>query len=365
MTETMTRRQRVLAALDRKQPDRVPALGRTDMPAVKWSGHTILDCFRDEDVYVRAQLMSMEEWGVEVAWGGGVAGIPFERALGQKIIESETNAVSPAEPLINSLADLEALPAHPNVKDSRWYRYMASINAKLRKAIGDDACVITSVPSPFRCACLLRGPDNVYVDMYENPDLVKRLIDYCVRPVTELAEMVADAGADAVFAAAPVASRNMISRQHYLEFVHDMHKTVFADWKTRVGVRVVHHTCGDWSDRLDLVAEEAPTCIQIADEPTSKMPLDQTKALVDNRVSIMGNLKCTGPMMFGTPEDVEQECIESIRKGALGGGFLLSSDCGLAWDTPIENIKAILRATKKYGVYPQLTNAGPQPAAAL
>ncbi len=361
MADTMTRKERVLTAMRRQQPDRVPAVLRTNYPAVRISGHTVLDCFKDEDVYVRAQLDATEKLDVEIVWASGFAENIFERALGQKMIWSEIEAAAPAEPLINSPADLDALPARPNVKDNWWYRFVTSIVGKLRKAAGDDVAVVPTVVSPFRAACLLRGAENLYVDMYEDPDFVRRLVDYCVQPMTDLAEMVAEAGADACLTAAPVASRNMISRKHYLEFVHAMHEAVFADWEQRIGLPVIWHICGDWSDRLDLAAAEHASCINIADESASKLSLDRTKELVGSQVSIMGNLKCTGALLFGTPEEVEQECVEAIQRGAAGGGFLLSSDCGMSWHTPAENIKAVAMAVRTYGVYPRLAAAGSAP----
>jgi uroporphyrinogen decarboxylase len=54
----------------------------------------------------------------------------------------------------------------------------------------------------------------------------------------------------------------------------------------------------------------------------------------------------------GTPEDVEAECREMIRKAAPGGGFILSASGCLSEGTPFENIEAMVQSAKVYGRYP-------------
>ncbi len=339
----MTRKQRVLTALKRGQPDRVPATPRTVWSGIKYIGRTVRDCYRDEDVYVRSQVACVEDLGVEAAWV--IAGhMPLERCLGLKMLDSEDDPASPVEPLIGSMDDVLALPKNPNVKDDPNLRYVASIVSKLRQALGDDVPVIGEVSSPFRCACMLRGTQSLFLDMYEEPDLVKRLVEYCVQPLTDLAQMLLEAGADLTQTHCPVASREMISRKHYLEFVHPVHQALYSDWEQRIGLPVLFHICGDWNDRLDLVAEEGVSSVHI-----DRTDLARAKELFGPRVSIMGNVPSTDVMLLGTPEDVERESAACIAKGGPGGGYLLGADCLLARDTPAENVKAMVRAAERFG----------------
>lgn len=341
----MTRKERVLTALKQGQPDRVPAAPRTVWSGIKYIGRTVRDCYQDEDVYVDSQVACVEELGVEAAWL--IAGhMPLERSLGVKMLETEDDPASPLEPLINSIDDVLALRKSPNVKGDPNFRYVTSIVSKLRKALGDHVPIIGEVSSPFRCACMLRGTQNLFIDMYEQPDLVKRLVDYCVQPLTELAQMLLEAGADLTQTHCPVASREMISRKHYLEFVHPVHQALYADWEQRIGLPVLFHICGDWNDRLDLVADEGVSGVHI-----DRTDLVRAKELFGDRVSIMGNVPSTDVMLLGTPEDVERASVECMTKGGPGGGYLLGADCLLARDTPAENVRAMVRAAERYRVY--------------
>jgi MtaA/CmuA family methyltransferase len=191
---------------------------------------------------------------------------------------------------------------------------------------------------------MLRGTQNLFLDMYEQPDLVKRLVEYCVEPLTDLVQMLLEAGADLTQTHCPVASREMISRKHYLEFVHPVHQALYSDWEQRIGLPVLFHICGDWNDRLDLVAEEGVSGVHI-----DRTDLARAKELFGPRVSIMGNVPSTDVMLLGTPEDVERESAACIATGGPGGGYLLGADCLLARDTPAENVKAMVRAAERSG----------------
>lgn len=92
----MTPKQRVLTALKRGQPDRVPATPRTVWSGIKYIGRTVQDCYRDEDVYVHSQVACVEDLGVEAAWV--IAGhMPLERCLGLKMLDSADDPASPVE----------------------------------------------------------------------------------------------------------------------------------------------------------------------------------------------------------------------------------------------------------------------------
>jgi uroporphyrinogen-III decarboxylase len=57
-------------------------------------------------------------------------------------------------------------------------------------------------------------------------------------------------------------------------------------------------------------------------------------------------------MVTGTPDDVMRETLECLKKGAPGGGYVLSTDHSLHDDIPLENVIALIDMVKKYGKYP-------------
>jgi uroporphyrinogen-III decarboxylase len=64
----------------------------------------------------------------------------------------------------------------------------------------------------------------------------------------------------------------------------------------------------------------------------------------------MGNVPAS-LLSFGTPEQVEAHCKKLIEVVGEGGGFILANACSLPYDARVENVKAMIRASEKYGVY--------------
>jgi uroporphyrinogen-III decarboxylase len=49
---------------------------------------------------------------------------------------------------------------------------------------------------------------------------------------------------------------------------------------------------------------------------------------------------------------VIRETIECLKKGAAGGGYMLSTDHSLHDGIPLENALALIETVKSYGTYP-------------
>ncbi len=85
--------------------------------------------------------------------------------------------------------------------------------------------------------------------------------------------------------------------------------------------------------------------------PSGDVDLAETKQRFGDRVALKGNLLTSGNLLHGTPENVEQEVIETLKAAGTGGGFILSSGDQVGGNTPLENLQAMIAAGKKYGRY--------------
>ncbi|MBI2315864.1 MAG: uroporphyrinogen decarboxylase family protein [Betaproteobacteria bacterium] len=341
----MTSRERLYTAMALKEPDRVPILPNTRAFGVHDLGYTLEDCFKDGKKYVRSQVRMVTDYANDAVWS--MYEMPVERALGQKMSTPSDDQPSPLAPLLNSPEDLANLPKNLVLKGKGWTDYLLDITKGLKKSVGDEVPVMGFVPSPFRQACILRGTENLYMDMYENPGFVKELLEYLIEPSNQFVELQAEVGADIIFCGCPVAGRSCISREFYEEFVHPNHVEVFDYWKNTLDLKILFHPCGDWSDRFDLVVEEAPDIIHV-----DKIDLAWLKKAYGGKVCINGKVGTTSTLLLGTPEQVKQEAKECIAKAAAGGGFALGADCGVPRDTPAANMHAMTEAVMEAGSYP-------------
>jgi uroporphyrinogen decarboxylase len=78
----------------------------------------------------------------------------------------------------------------------------------------------------------------------------------------------------------------------------------------------------------------------------------EIKETYGDQLCLLGNVEIGEILTEGTPEDVEAEVKERIRTLAPGGGYAVGSSNTVAHFVKLENFKAMVRATRKYGRYP-------------
>jgi uroporphyrinogen decarboxylase len=71
-----------------------------------------------------------------------------------------------------------------------------------------------------------------------------------------------------------------------------------------------------------------------------------------DRLAFLGGIDVQWTLPFGKPEDVRNEVKTRIAEMAPGGGYILSSSHRLTPDFPFENIVTMYKAAKEYGKYP-------------
>lgn len=336
--------ERVMTAMALKEPDRIPVMPRVRGVSIRYAGLKGRECFDNPDKYIAAQVRMVEDFAFD-AVTDLLSGAPlFNEFFGAELQFQETT--TSAAPVFTSAEEFRKAKTIDLTKIKRMEDVYKTIR-KLKGEVGRDFPVVVSVPTAFRSAALLRGVEEFYVDMVMNPLFVRDLLSFCLDMCKAFAEIVIDAGADIIFTSSSVANRDCISRKHYEEFVTDDEKGLHA-FLTSKNLKIIHHTCGDWSDRFDLAVAEGPDALFVSVEAD----IGELKQTYGDRVCIMGNVDSVGVMLRGTADEVEKKALECIKKAGKYGGFILSGDCELPPGTPVENLRAMERVGKTFGVYP-------------
>jgi uroporphyrinogen decarboxylase len=139
-----------------------------------------------------------------------------------------------------------------------------------------------------------------------------------------------------------LASCDMISPETYRRFVFPYHCRVFEairDTCRRYGAHAMLHICGD---NTAILKDLAATGTEIY-EVDSKIDLREARRQIGDEVCLIGNLNPAGALMTGTPADVRREAERCIAEAASSSGFILGTGCFVAWDTPLENLQAMVQ----------------------
>jgi uroporphyrinogen decarboxylase len=198
----------------------------------------------------------------------------------------------------------------------------------------------------------LMGMENLLMAIVTDPELVRALVGMSVDINLEMAREVAARGAKIVYTGDDYAGNRgpLMSPKHFRDLFYPGLRRVMGGYK-ELGLYVIKHTDGKLWPIIDMVIDSGIDCLDPID-PQAGMDLADVKAKYGHRVALKGNVDCAQTMTFGTPEDVIAETKAALRKGAPGGGFILSSSNSIHSSVKPENYLAMLDTLAKYGGYP-------------
>jgi len=174
-----------------------------------------------------------------------------------------------------------------------------------------------------------------------------------LQPFVELGVDGAAIGADYGFNSGPFVSPAVFSRIYapamgrQCEIVH------------QAGLPCLFHSCGNNRLILDQMVEAGMDAYQ-AIQPVERV--EEIKQLYGDRLTLWGGVS-TDTLCQGTPDEIRQQVLFSLKHCAPGGGLILSSSHSVVVDTPAANFLAMVETARERGQYPiDIPEAVAQPA---
>ena len=344
-TETMTSKERVTAALTGKPFDRIPVNLLISDHAARVIGVTVGEYNKSAQLLARGQVAAWRRYGADnVNTGPGLTGIA--EAIGSTIAFPDSTPYV-ADPVVKEESDLDRLKVPDPERDGRLPLFLEAATIVL-KEIGDQVPLAMTVAGPFTTAAGIRGTERFLRDLHKNPAFAHRLLRLATDSTIRFAEAAIRVGGR-IGLADPTASGTMISPRLFREFAQPYLKEVSAAVARAAGAGPSLHICGNTSKIWPEMADTGVSMLSLDDA----VDLAEAKALVGDRVALLGNIRPTAAMYLGTPDDVRANVRECLAKGWDNPkGYILGLGCGLPIDTPPENIDALLDAARTYGRWP-------------
>lgn len=340
--ETMTSKERVVAALTGQPYDRIPVFMLLSDQASRSIGVTVAEYQNSARLLADGQLTSWRRYGMDmINTGPGLTGIA--EAAGSRLIFPDDTAYV-ADTAIKEPADLDRLRIPDPCRDGRLPLFLEATDIVMKEA-GDQVVVSLTTAGPFTTASGLRGTGQLMRDLRRNPEFVHRLMRFATDSTICFAREAIKLGAR-IGIAEPVASGTLISRKQFLEFIAPYLKALISEIKGLSGSAPSLHICGNTSRIWHDMADCGAGTLSLDDE----IDLAEARTAVGDRVALVGNIRPTTTMALGTPADVRQNVIECLLKGVGNPkGFILGLGCALPINTPIQNIHALMSAAREYG----------------
>lgn len=216
-----------------------------------------------------------------------------------------------------------------------------------------EVSVHGEVFSPFTQFLELLGYTNALLALVDDPGKARACLEALSEGTAELMKGHARAGADAVLVSSAFAGAGFISPEHYREFVLPFEGRAIRSFRAEFpDVPVYTHTCGAIGDRLELMAETGTDGIDTLDPPPlGDVELGEAKRRVGRRLFLKGNVDPVNTVLRGTPEACFRDAQARIRVAMPGGGYVLSTACSVPPRAPPENVVQLAAAAEEVGWY--------------
>ncbi|MGA2958729.1 MAG: uroporphyrinogen decarboxylase family protein [Thermodesulfobacteriota bacterium] len=338
----MTSRERVMAALKREEPDRVPfcELAVDRSLAERLMGWPVSGAAAVGSI--TTNLYTVKETKALATFLGCDCISYLLRAptYAQVLVGKEGRAFA-GEGMIKTEADLERIQL-PDPRKDDFYREAEHF----AKNKGDFALTFVTRMGMLQ-TILSMGMENFSLSLYTNRPLVEKMLDIYFDWMAVVAGRISQLGFDIFWTTDDFAHKTglFFSPSIFREVMAPRYKRVLD----QLTIPWFLHSDGNITEALDILIDLGVA----ATHPNEKGPMDirAIKRKYGDKICLIGNLDLN-ILGMGTPEETDREVRELIRDLAPGGGYMISSGNSLASYLKPECVLAMARAIRKYGKYP-------------
>lgn len=198
----------------------------------------------------------------------------------------------------------------------------------------------------------MRGMDRLFIDFYDNPDFANALLDKLLEIRTFQAIRYAEVDVDILHLGDDIGMQKtlLMSRPMWQKWIKPRLATVIkAARRVKPDIIIEYHTDG-------YVESFIPELIEIGINllnPVQPECMDpaEIKRKFGARLSFSGTIGNQTTFPFGSPDEVRRVVAERISTVGYDGGLILAPSHTLEPDVPWENIQAFFAAVDEFGHY--------------
>lgn len=341
--------ERVGLILQHKEADRVPVYPLLNGVSRNLIGVDYERWAKDADACAEAYIKVTEKIDLDVICT--LTDLSVEAAdFGQKLIYPRDEAAHPdmRDRLIKDITEYVKIePIRPRVTP-RMSEHL-KLCSRLVKAKGKDVPIVAFVFGPLGILSMLRGQEQMFMDLIDDPDAVKVALEAITQTLIEYVDAIIETGVHAVMLDTLYASQSIMSKAMWLEiegpFVQRIAKRVHDQ-----GCMVMIHNCGNgiyFDVQIEMMKPEAISFLHTPDDCKN---FEETKQKYGDKTTLIG---CIPPpwLIQATLDDVEKECKRQIDIFKKDGGYILATGCEYPANLTLDKAEIMVRTAKEYGRY--------------
>jgi MtaA/CmuA family methyltransferase len=331
--------ERVLATLERRQPDTLAFMPITMMFAADQIGVPYGRYVTDYSVLVEAQLATARKFDADhVSCISDPAREAADCGAAVHFFDEQPPTVDEANALLLDKSRLKTLSIpDPTKPGSRMNDRVQGVKLFAEKVKG-ELFIEGWVEGPCAEAADLRGINALMTDFMDDPEFVRELFDFNVRMSTVFAKAQIEAGCDIIGVGDAAAS--LVGPKLYRDFVLPYEKQLVENIHA-LGGRVRLHICGNISKSL----KEAGTLGCDMVDLDWMVPIEKARAEMGESQIIAGNIDPVKCLRSGTPQSITDAVAACHR--AAGANYIVGAGCEVPRDTSPENLYAMRDYARK------------------
>jgi uroporphyrinogen decarboxylase len=349
--ETMTARERWMAVLEHKIPDRIPmdywATDEATAKIMKYLGYSnkyemlqklhVDYMVKAEPEYIGPSLPENQDvFGClyrDIDYGSG----KYEECIFHPLADFQT---------------IEELESNYTWPDPDWWDY-SGIPDQIRNQ--EIYPVQGGHYEPFLIYKYLRGDEQGYMDLMLHPEMVHycldKLLHLGIEDITRIYEQI-PGQVLVTYVAEDMGAQDdlLISPQHIKEFLIPRMKKVM-DLVHQAGAFVFHHNDGAVSRILPDLIEAGIDLLNPIQWRCQGMDRKILKSKFGNKIVFHGAMDNQETLVFGSVKDVENEVLENLDILGGDGGYILAPCHNIQAASPPANIVAMYETCFKNGFF--------------
>ncbi|MCL5987144.1 MAG: hypothetical protein M1371_11385 [Actinobacteria bacterium] len=374
----MNSRERVLLALEHKEPDRIPLdLGSSGMTTIsKTVNDRLKELFgiksEDEPIIDISQGIVLPDEEIIRRFGIDIKPVFPGKPDSWDLSIDEEGKYTDEWGVIRKGAgpyfDLFKSPLYnAEIEDILKYRWpdprdpgrARDIKQKAVDLYENSGFAVAGNPPiaglMYQC-CLLRGFENFLFDLAGDKnkahalletltDLYVDFIDFYLREVGNYIDIFIT-GDDLGTQIAPFLSLNL-----YREMLEPYHRRLIEEIKKRTSAKLFWHSCGAIYDFIPDLIDIGVDILNPIQTAAAGMDIVKMKKNYGDQLVLHGAIDEQFLLTNSRPDQVKEGVKKVIDIMAPGGGYILCATHNIQPNVPIENIVSVYETALKYGVY--------------
>jgi MtaA/CmuA family methyltransferase len=334
---------RILAAMNGKNPDRTPVMLHNFLMAAKEYGITMDQYRNNPRLIAESFMLAVDRYkydgilvDIDTVTLAGAVGVPVDFPL-----------LFPARSHIGNLINIEDV-VHLKPVNIENYKYIQVWLEAVRLLVEQYKNEIyvrgNCDQAPFSLASMMRGAQNWMLDLMMSTDeYLEILLEYCTDITIQFIRLMAQTGCDMVSNGDSPAGPEMISPEMYLKYAMPYEKRV-VEAAHAVGLPYTLHICGNTEVILNHMLLTGADALEL----DFKTDIFKIYNKLHEQTTFIGNIDPSAVLCLGTPALVRSKTQELLAVYKDSSRLIVNAGCAIPAETPSVNLKAMINTIRNF-----------------